>query len=124
MEYIGYILAAMVGAWAGWHLKGIIILYKLSQDPEHMIQILNKIKDLNNAESDEEIAHIVQTNEAVVLEIERVGNQLYAYSKDTHTFVAQGPSLKDLLESAQKRFPNREFIGNISADNPAKELAQ
>ena len=123
MELIMLVVVALIGFMAGWHLKGIITLYRLSENPEAMIKILEKIKELNEAKTDEELAEVMARNEGTELAIERVGDRLYAYAKETNQFIAQGSDLKDLLETAHKRFPGKVFFGNIPADDPAKELA-
>lgn len=121
-EFLIYTVVAGVAGIIGWHLRGIVIMYNLSQNPDKMISILEKVRDLNNANSLEEAEEIAANNESTVLVIERVGTTLYAYAKDTNQFIAQGNNLKSLLADAQKRFPTQTFIGNIAKDNPAKEL--
>jgi hypothetical protein len=115
MEYIGYVIVGVVVFWLGWHARGIVILANLSHDPDKMIGILTQIKQINledDLDSDD-----------TELRVERVNNMLYAYT-NAGQFIAQGPSLTELLESAHKRFPDKKFFGKIASDNTAKELAQ
>jgi hypothetical protein len=56
--------------------------------------------------------------------IERVGDQLYAYAKETGQFLGQGPNFDAVAETVGKRFPGQKFFGTISADDPAKELVK
>lgn len=121
MDFLIYIVVAVVAFWLGWHARGIIFLANISENPERVIDMLNKIKKLN----EEEELGIVKTDsaEGTELFIERVGNMLYAYIKDTNQFVAQAPDLSSLLNEAHKRFPTQKFFGTISKDNSAKELA-
>lgn len=123
MDTIILVVVSVIAFMAGWHLKGIITLYRLSSNPEGMIKILEKIKEINEAKDDEELKEVMARNEGTELAIERVGDTLFAYAKETNQFIAQGPNLKDLLESAHKRFPGKVFFGNIPSDDPAKELA-
>lgn len=123
MELI-LIIVAVVAFVLGWNLRGVIIMARLASNPEAMMEVLRKIKEINDAQSQEELDAVVNRNEATELAIERVNNYLYAYTKDTNQFIAQGPDLKALLEEAHKRFPNKVFFGEIAKDNPAKELAQ
>ena len=117
VEYLPYVVVAVSAYWVGWHVRAISILTNLAKNPDHFIKLLEQIKEIN----DEELAD--QDKSGTELFIERVGNTLYAYAKDTNQFVAQAPDLKTLLEEAHKRYPNKTFFGTISKDNPAKELA-
>ena len=123
MELILILIVAVVAFVVGWNLRGIIIMARLASDPEAMMETLRKIKEINDAQSDDELKEVIKRNEATELAIERVNNHLYAYTKDTNQFIAQGTDLKALLEEAHKRFPGKVFFGNIPADDPAKELA-
>lgn len=117
-DLLVYIIVAIVAMWVGWHVRGIVFMAIISEEPERMIDILKQIKNINEKEHRGE-----PLTEGTELEIERVGNMLYAYVKDTNQFVAQAPDLKSLLDEAHKRFPTRKFFGEIAKDNPAKELA-
>jgi hypothetical protein len=120
MDFIIYIVIAVVAFFFGWHARGIIMLANLSGDPDKIIKMLEEIKRINA----DEAAGIVRDDTGTELFIERVGNSLYAYIKDTNQFVAQGSDLASVLDTAHKRFPTQKFFGTISKDNPAKELAQ
>jgi len=56
------------------------------------------------------------------MELERVGDMLYAYDKHSGQFLAQASNLASLSEIIDKRFPGKKFFGTISKDNTAKEL--
>lgn len=120
-DLLTYIILAVGGIWLGWHLRAIVFMAAISDNPKKFIDMLQKVADINAKEESLLDADNKGTTE---LDIERVGGTLYAYSKDTNQFVAQGPDLRTLLESAHKRFPNKEFFGEIAKDNPAKELAK
>lgn len=113
-----YVIAGIVGYAVGYWFRGIMVLYHLSRDPDRIITLLKEIKKVNEREE----AEGQDNTQGTELFIERVNNHLYAYVKDTNQFIAQGPDLKSLLDEAHKRFPNKQFFGNIAADNPAKEL--
>lgn len=123
MELIITLVVAVVAFIVGWNLRGIIIMARLASNPEAMMETLRKIKEINDAESDEDLKEVIKRNEATELAIERVNDHLYAYAKDTNQFIAQGTNLKALLEEAHKRFPGKVFFGDIPADHPAKEIA-
>jgi hypothetical protein len=117
MEYLFYLLMFGIGMLLGWKIRGAIFLYNLSENPQRVIDILEKIKEIN--EVGEEPA---ETPTGTLLRIEKHGPVLYAFASENDEFIAQGPNLNDLLESAHKRFPGRVFFGEIPSDDPAKEL--
>ena len=114
MELILYIVFGAVAFWFGWHARGIVILANLAQDPEKMIGILEKIKEINKEEQG-------QTSlEGIELAIEQVQDEFYAYTKTDGKFVAQGTSLENVLKMANERFPGTKFFGKVPADNSTK----
>lgn len=119
MEFLTLIIVAAFAFWIGWSIRGIVLLARFGTDPEHFIDILKKIKEIN----DEEARAAQQDKLGTELAIERHGEMLYAFVKETNQFIAQGKDLNVLLDEAKKRFPNRKFFGVIEKDNPAKELA-
>lgn len=116
IEYLPFFIIAGIAFAAGWNMRAIAILHNLAKNPEHFIKMLEQIKKINEKVED----GIPES--AVALEIERVGDTLYAYSKETNQFMGQAPDLKSLLETVHKRFPGQVFFGEIPKDNPAKEL--
>jgi len=117
MEFLLYSIAFGVGIWLGWHTRGIVFLYNISEHPDKIIESLEKIKKINDGEEPDE-----GTKVGTEIKIERIGDVLYAFAKEDDEFIAQGPTLSDLLEQAQKRFPGRKFFGNIPNGDSAKEL--
>ena len=125
MDIVLTLVVAGVAFILGWNVRGAVIMANLARNPKNMIEILKRIEQINQAEESGDAEAIARLDpKATELAIERVGDTLYAYAKDNNQFIAQGPDLKALLESAHKRFPGRTFFGNIPADSPAKELAQ
>lgn len=123
MELLSYFVMAAVGFWFGWLLRTIVIISRLSDDPDRSIEILKKIKALKEKSALEELPEMqAESIDGDELEIERVGDELYAYAKADGEFIAQAQTLEALLEKAHARFPNRTFFGTISNDNPAKDL--
>ena len=118
MDFLTIALIVAVALWVGWHLRGITLLSRFGSDPQHFIDILEKIKEINQLEAEGKLV-----TDGTELSVERVGNVLYAYSKDSGQFIAQGPDLTTLLNEAHARFPDRKFFGEIKVDNPAKEIA-
>ena len=117
MDIIIYSVIAAVAFIIGWNLRGVVILANLAKDPQKFIKMLNQIEKINEAEANGE-----EIPDGTELTIERVGNTLYAYAKETNQFIAQGPDLSSVIEEAQKRFPGKKFFGLIPHGDPAKEL--
>ena len=118
MEYISYIIIAIVAFWIGSHWKAYQIMQNLISRPDDMITLITRLKEINQ-ETDASIPE-----DAHPMQLERVGDQLYAYDKHSGEFLGQAASLDNLIESIDQRFPNKKFFGTISADNPAKELVK
>ena len=117
MDIIIYSVIAAGAFIIGWNLRGVVILANLAKDPQKFIKMLNQIEKINEAEANGE-----EIPDGTELTIERVGNTLYAYAKETNQFIAQGPDLSSVIEEAQKRFPGKKFFGLIPHGDPAKEL--
>jgi len=94
--------------------------YKISQqmlnNPEAMTELLARVRELSIEDPD--------SDKGTEMSIERVGDQLYAYAKDTGQFLGQAGDLDALTQIVSKRFPEQTFFGTITADNPAKELVK
>lgn len=116
--FILCIVIYCVGFFFGsvWQFKKLIRTF--AQNPEALIEVAKKLKEIDQQGQDG-----IPEN-AIQLEIERVGNMLYAYAHDTHQFMGQAGDLNTLLESVHKRFPGKTFFGEIPADDPAKELVK
>ena len=110
MEYLIYIVLGAVAFWLGWHARGIVFLANISVNPEKMIKMLEKVKEINAAKSQEELDVIVNKQfDAVEVQTEEVKGVWYAYSKDTNQFLGQGASLEEALKMAATRFPDKKF---------------
>jgi hypothetical protein len=110
MDYIIYIVLGVVAFWLGWHARAIVFLANLSIDPERTIKMLEKIKDINAAETQEQLNGIVTTQlDAVEVEPEQVKGVWYAYAKTSGQFLGQGASLEDALMQAAKQHPTKKF---------------
>jgi hypothetical protein len=119
LEFLPYAVVAVVFYNVGSHVRAVQTMLNLSRDPDRFIEMVKKIKEINSE---------VETNDmpedASPMEVERVGDVLYAYDKHSGQFLAQAPNLNNLLEAVNTRFPDKKFFGTINKDNPAKELAK
>ena len=118
-EIMPYFCVAYGAFYLGKHWALFQFSQNLSRNPDDMIRVLNKIKEIN-----EEIDENDMPEDANPMEVERVGDMLYAYDKHDNQFLAQAKDLNSLLEAVHARFPSKKFFGTISQDNPAKELVK
>jgi hypothetical protein len=103
MEYFIYLVVAIVAYWIGWHVRGIIFLANISERPDHMIKMLEKIREINESEE------IGLPDDAIEVETEHVNNLVYAYNKVTGEFLAQAQNLHQVMVEAAKRYPGKKF---------------
>lgn len=119
LEYLPYIVTAVIFYNIGNHIATYRIMQNLIKNPDDMIDLINKLKSINN-----EIETNDMPEDAHPMELERVGDVLYAYDKHSGQFLAQAPNLASLSEIINKRFPGKKFFGTTSTDNTAKELVK
>ena len=119
LSFMPYFCVAYGAFYIGKHWALFQFSQNLSKDPDRMIEILKQIKEINH-----EVDENGMPEDANPMEVERVGNVLYAYDKHTGQFLAQAPNLNNLIEAVHTRFPDKKFFGTISKDNSAKELVK
>ena len=117
------LIAIIFAGRLGWKLHEIYFLWIVTEHPERVQRALDlslKTKALKKGEFKEfikEQKEIAEKEEeegpAVQLAVEQIGDVFYGYAKHVGTFISQGSSLEEVIERAQKRFPNRRFIGEI-----------
>jgi hypothetical protein len=115
------VVAAIIGYFVGYHMRAIMLIKGMSDDPDHFIKMLEQVKKINS-EYDSDKALLEQSVDGTELSIERDGNMFYAYTKDTNQFIAQGASMDALMEQAKLRHPDRKFFGTITKEDSTKEL--
>ena len=74
--------------------------------PEGMIELVNKLKKINETE---EVAGHAAPDDAVLVEIEEVNGVVYAYDKLSGDFLAQAGNLHQAMVLAAARFPGKKF---------------
>jgi hypothetical protein len=104
MEFLIYIVIAVVASWIGWHARGIVFLSNISNHPEKMIKMLEQIKKINEEELDD-----MPESLGTEIRAELVGSTWYIYTKADGEFLAQGPSFDDAISAVADRFPNKKF---------------
>jgi len=116
------VVAAVVGYFVGYHMRAIMLIKGMSDDPDHFIRLLEQVKNINN-EHDAEMSKLFSgPSDGTELTIERDGNMFYAYIKGTNQFVAQGPSIDIVIDHANSIHPDRKFFGTITKEDSTKEL--
>jgi hypothetical protein len=105
MDFFAMVVVAVIAMYIGWHLRGIVILANLAEDPDRVIKMLEKIKQINKEEQQEIKSKII----GIEIKPEQVGNMWYAYAADNDQFLGQGPTLEDALKMASDRFPGKKF---------------
>lgn len=103
-EYLGTIAVVVIAFWLGWRARTAIIMHHLSEDPDRMIGVLNKIKEIN-AKNAEGKASEVPANGDVKIEYHH--GHVYLFESETDRFLAQGATITDAIEMMDKRFPGR-----------------
>jgi len=114
LDIIPYVVIAYASFKIGKHWAVWQISSNIADHPDHILKVLERIKELDKESN----------SEGTEMTIERVGDQLYAYAKDTGQFLAQAGTLADLTQRVSERFPDQTFFGTISRDDPAKELVK
>jgi division protein CdvB (Snf7/Vps24/ESCRT-III family) len=107
MDYILTLVLVVLAFYAGWHLRAVTMLFKISENPEHMIRLLEQVKKLND-EAKAQTEHGVP-EDAVEMDIEQVNGVVYAYDKTTGEFLAQAQNIYQAATLAAKRFPGKTF---------------
>jgi hypothetical protein len=103
MEYFIYLVVAVVAYWIGWHARGIIFLANISERPDHMIKMLEKIKEINDSEE------LGLPDDAIEVQTEHVNDLVFAYNKVTGEFLAQAQNLHQVMTLAAARYPGKKF---------------
>jgi len=103
-EYIPYVFVAIAAFTFGKHWATWTFSQNLSRDPDRMIAILNKIKEINA-----EVEDNGMPEDAIPLEIEQVNGYVYAYSKTTGEFLSQAHDIEQAVRIASQRFPGKTF---------------
>jgi len=107
-SWIMWIVGCSVAYWAGFfiggHLKAFQIMQRLLKDPEGMKDLIDKLKIINDAETQEEL-----DADTIEMEIENVGDLVYAYDKTTGQFLAQAQNIYQVATLAAARYPGKKF---------------
>jgi hypothetical protein len=140
-NWIIFLAIVLVAVRVGWKLHEAWMLWVIAEHPERMKMVLavsDQAREMSDDERGEFVERIKAARETGELEqlanfkaqghremdLERVGNELYAYARDTGQFLAQGATVEAITDVLRQRFPNDKFFGVISQNNSAKQLAK
>jgi hypothetical protein len=121
---VGCSVAYWIGQLVGKHIATVNMMLAIARDPDTFLKMAQTLRKIEEAKTQEELNNIDVDNAGTEMTIERIGDQMYAYSKDTNQFLGQAKDLNTLLKTVNERFPGQGFFGTISKDNPAKELVK
>lgn len=103
LDLLPYAIIAIVFYNIGSHVRAFQIMMNLSKEPERFIDMINKIKEINESVDDG------MPEDAIEVKTEHVNNSVYAYDKMTGEFLAQAQNLHQVMTEAAKRFPGKKF---------------
>lgn len=109
-DYLFTFIIFVIAFWLGWRVRTAIVLHHLKEDPDKMIGILNKIKEINEGEA------IIEQVKGDV-KIEHHHGHVYLFEKETDKFLAQGSTIAEAIEIMDKRFPGRFGLTVTVPDN-------
>lgn len=103
----------LLGRWVGRTSTIIQITKNLIENRHDIERVLKKYqKEIELSDSDSTVSE----KNAEELKVEKHGDQIFLYTKDNDEFISQGADLKEALDRAAKRFPERTFLGRIPKD--------
>jgi len=105
MELLIIILVVGVAAFQlGKHWARLHFVQNLSENPDKFIKMLEHIKEINAMVEDDNMPE-----DAIPMDVEKVGDNFYGYNQLTGEFLAQGATIQQLIELASTRFPGKKF---------------
>lgn len=94
-------VAFIVGTIYGEFRQSMKFIKRVSTDPQHMIDLLTKLKaELARIKESEELG---APEDAIELRIEHHGGVYYSYRKDTEQFMGQDTDLEKLITAINDR---------------------
>ena len=112
IELIILALAFVAGSVFGYFKGSHDIIDMLVKNPDELDKLKRQLANISKPE-------LPKGQEEPML-IERHGDELYAFTNDGD-FLAQAPTMTILLQRIEKRYPDRQFKGEVSAKD-AKDL--
>ena len=103
-EYLITFIMILVAFWLGWRIRTAVLMYHISEDPDKMISILNKIKEINAKGESKDKSEVTPNGD---VKIEHHHGHVYLFESETDKFLAQGETIADAIAIMDKRFPGQ-----------------
>jgi hypothetical protein len=102
-ECLPYVIVAFVAYHIGSYVRTFQIMMNLSKDPQRFIDMVSKIKEINESVEDG------MPEDAIEVKTEQVNDLVFAYNKTTGEFLAQAGNLHQVMTLAAARYPGKKF---------------
>ena len=113
MDILFLFLAMLIGYIVGWHHHAFTTIRRMIENPEIYAELLSKLKEVD-------LETIEEAKKETKIRTEMFEGQWYIY--DDETFLAQGKSLSEALDNAEKRFPGQyEFRLRLTVPNESNQ---
>ena len=103
LDFLPYVAVAFIFYNIGSHVRAFQIMQNLARRPDDFIEMINKIKDINDS------IEIGMPDDAIEVKTEQVNDLVFAYNKTTGEFLAQAGNLHQAMVLAAARFPGKKF---------------
>jgi hypothetical protein len=103
LEFLPFVVVAVVFYNAGVHIATFRIMTNMVKNPDGVIDLVNKLKEINESED------LGVPADAIEVKTEHVNDAVYAYNKVTGEFLAQAQNLHQVMVEAAKRYPGKRF---------------
>ena len=103
LGFLPYVAVAYIFYNIGSHVRAFQIMQNLAKRPDDFIEMINKIKDIN------ESIEVGMPEDAIEVKTEQVNDLIFAYNKTTGEFLAQAQNLHQVMLAAAERFPGKKF---------------
>jgi len=103
LEFLPYAAVAYIFYSIGCHVRTFQIMQNLAKRPDDFIEMVNKIKDIN------ESIEVGMPEDAIEVKTEQVNDLVFAYNKVTGEFLAQAGNLHQVMLLAANRYPGKKF---------------
>lgn len=103
LDFLPYVAVAIIFYNIGSHVRAFQVMQRLASEPDKFIQMISKIKEINEAEDHG------MPEDVIEVQTERVNDLIYAYNKVTGEFLGQAQNLHQVMLLAASRYPGKKF---------------
>lgn len=100
MTFLDFLFYLAIGWVVGKLLSHIALYFLYKKRDELKEELVAAAKELKD--------------KIIIVNIEKHGDMLYLFEKDTDRFIAQGRTKEEIMEHCRKRFPNQSVIADES----------